>query len=207
MLMGVRDGGLKSGDWAVCVEDGVLKIAPAKFGQVREYGYKNAIHFKKAFGARYFGDEMWLIGVDSDFMKKVLFECADKTEEEVVDVCGKYREKREERKSKEARNWEKWQKLREKFDGVVIGIDSKIDVWDAGFSVRVLFGSDVTFAAKREFLKEHRVEFVKWVMHEVAGSRSAMRKVGDMAFYRPVEIVNLRGHEVEVKFEVKKEVA
>ena len=44
-------------------------------------------------------------------------------------------------------------------------------------------------------------------MHELAESKSVRRKIGDMRFYRPVEIINLRANEVEVKFEPKKEVA
>ena len=172
-----------------------------------EYGRKEEMKFKRAFGERYFGDKRFLIGVEDKYVTRILRECAGKSEEEVVGICKVYKDRREERRAEAAQKWEKWQKLREKFDGVVIGIDSRIDVYGAGFSVRVLFGSDVTFEGKRKFLSENRIEFVAWVMHELAESKSAARRIGDMKFYRPVEIVNLRGHEVEVKFEVKREVA
>ena len=198
--LGAWSGGL-GGDCLVYVENGVLRVRPTR----NAWGERTA--FKRAFGARFFGDESFLVGLDGEFVGRLLRECDGKSEEEVLAICDGYKEKREERRTREALAWEKWQKLRERFDGVVIGIDSKIDVYGAGFSVRVLFGSDVSFGGKKKFLAENKVEFVRWVMHELSESKSAMRKIGDMRFYRLVEIVNLRANEVEVKFEVKKEVA
>ena len=140
-------------------------------------------------------------------MDGFLFEADGKTVEEVCEIAQKRVEAREARNAEYYEKRRRWKKLREKFDGVVIGIDSKIDVYDVGFSVRVLFGSDITFAGKKKFLAENRVEFVKWVMHELTENKAARRKIGDIRFYKPVEIINLRAREVEVKFEVKGEVA
>lgn len=184
-------------------ERGDIRVRP-QTGAV--YG-RGPVEFKRAFGERYFGDCSFLVGVDGEYVDRILRECDGKTEDEVVKVCEKYRAMRNERKTEREKETEKWRKLREKFDGVVIGLDSKIDVYDAGFTVRVLFGSDIAFAGKKKFVAENRTEFLKWVMHELSESKRAMRKIGDMRYYRPVEIVVLRSSEVEVKFEVKKEVA
>jgi len=190
---------------SVAVIDGLLRLRYEP--GIKNLGYDERIAFKKAFGARYFGSESFLIGVADSYLDRVICLCIGKSEEEVVDICGWYRKKREERKAIEREKAEKWEGLREKFDGIVIGLDSKIDVYGDGFSVRVLFGSDVSFGGKKKFLAENRIEFVKWVIHELSESKNAMRRIGDMRFYRPVEIINLRAQEVEVKFEVKKEVA
>lgn len=190
---------------SVVVIDGLLRL---RFEPgIKNISYDDRIAFKRNFSARYFGSERFLMEVTDGFIDRVICLCIGKSEEDVVDICGWYRKKREERKAIEREKAEKWERLREKFDGVVIGIDSKIDVYETGFSVRVLFGSDVGFIGKKKFLAENRVEFMRWVIHELSESKNAMRRIGDMRFYRPVEIVNLRAQEVEVKFEIKKEVA
>ena len=172
----------------------------------RRLSYRDKMDFKRAIGGRLFGDTEYLIGLTDDFMDRVIKECVGKTEEEIARVTGRYRTYREIRRAERDKGFEKWAELREKFGGVVIGIDSEIDVYDVGFSCRVLFNTDLSFSERGKFLRENRVEFVRWVMSEISDSKGIKRKIGDIRFYRPVEMVNLRMNEVEVKFEVKKEV-
>ena len=184
-------------DVEVSIQDGVLAIKPA-FG-----GYK--LGFKRTFGERFFGDSGFLVGVVDEYVNRILGECEGKSEDEIRKIAEKYIGYRAERQAKEAQDREKWDALRKKFDGYVIGIDKKIDVYSMGFSVRVVFSSDVDFLRKSAFLKENRAEFLKWVMNEISDSKKIMGQIGDIKFYKPVEIINLRAREVEVKFGVKKE--
>jgi len=197
--IGYWDGGYRIGSYAVCLDNGIMFVK-------RDYSrnaWADRIDFKREFGKRYFGDPEFLIGTNNEYVSGILFECDGKDEDGVREVIRKYKDRREGYRTSEYRKRKEWEKLREKFDGIVIGIDSKIDVYGSGFSVRVLFGSDVSFGGKKKFLAENRIEFVRWVIHELSESKSAMKKIGDMRFYRPVEIINLRAQEVEVKFEIK----
>lgn len=188
-------------DYEVSLEDGVLTLRPC--GDA--WGAR--IAFKRAFGERYFGDSEFLVGCIGEYVDKILFSCVGKRDSEIREVVQKYVDYRKENRTKDDLEREQWEILKEKFDGAVIGLDKKIDVYETGFSVRVLFSSDMTFAGKAKFLRENRAEFIKWTMREIFKSARIMSKIGSMKFYRPVEIVNLRAQEVEVKFEVKKEVA
>ena len=196
-LIGYWDGGYRAGKYAVYLDDGVMFVN-------KEYvNVSWNLDFKREFGKRFFGDSEFLVGVVSEYVTGILFECDGKDENGVHEVIEKYKGKRDERRALWFKRQKEWEKLREKFDGIVIGVDSEIDVYDSGFSVRVLFSSDVTFAGRRQFLTENKKEFVRWVMNEIRNSKYLSRRIGDIKFYKPVEIINLRAHEVEVKFEVK----
>lgn len=197
-LIGYWDGGWKRGSYEVYVQNGELlleKTVTAKW-------YNNS-GFKRDFGELYFEDPEFLIGTSTEFVHKLLMECNGKDEKEIMEIVKKCKDKREENLTSDYRRQKEWEKLREKFDGIVIGVDREIDVYDSGFSVRVLFGSDVTFVGRRQFLTENKKEFVRWVMNEIRNSKYLSRMIGDIKYYKPVEIINLRAHEVEVKFEVK----
>ena len=192
----------------VSVDNGVLKVGyEFDRNKVYSHGHSDQLKFKREIGARYFGDPEYLIGVYEEWVTEFLVKYNGKNKEEAMAFCDAFRTVRDERRAKREAERKRWAETREKFDGFVIGIDSKIDIYESGFSVRVLFGSDVSFFGKKKFLAENKVEFLRWVIHELSESKNAMKKVGDMRFYRPVEIVNLRAQEVEVKFEIKKEVA
>jgi hypothetical protein len=200
-LIGYWYGGYRVGSYAVYLDHGVMFVN-------KEFvkGSWNK-DIKREIGKRFFGDSEFLIGVINEYVTGILFECDGKDEKGVREVIEKHKGRREERRAEWYKKREEWEKLREKFDGIVIGVDSQIDVFDSGFSVRVLFSSDVTFGGRKQFLAENKIEFVKWVMQEIRNSKAMTRRIGDMKFYKPVEIINLRAREVEVKFEVKKEVA
>ena len=198
-LIGYWDGGYRIGSYAVYLDHGVMFVN-------KEYcrnAWADRMDFKREFGKRYFEDSEFLVGTCNEYVTGILFECDGKDENGVREVIKKYKDKREANRTSDFRKQKEWKKLREKFDGIVIGLDSKIDVYATGFSVRVLFGSDVNFGGMKKFLSENKIEFVKWVMHEIGQSKAMARRIGDMRYYRPAEIINLRVPEVEVKFEVK----
>ena len=189
---------------SIFVEDGIFqRETDVKFC---EESYENRICFKKRLGEFLLGDERFFVGTDDMFVYRVVRECCGKSVEEAKEIARRYAGKRYERKAKEEEGQAKWEALRKKFSGYVIGLDHEADVFDAGFSVRVLFRSSSSFAERRAFLKENRIEFVRWVVHECGNDYWIKKRIGDIRFYKPVEMVALRAPEVEVKFEVKREV-
>lgn len=188
-------------DYEIVIDDGVMFLVPS-------YGaWERRVDFKRAFGQRFFGDSEFLIGCLGEFVDKIILECDGKDLDGVHKVAEKYVMLREQKRTRDFSEKKRWEVLRDKFDGAVIGLDKTVDVYNTGFSVRVLFSSEMTFAGKSRFLKENRIEFAKWVMAEIEKSKTITGKIGSIKFYKPVEIVNLRGSEVDVKFEIKREVA
>ena len=188
------------------LDDGILFLVPVSDGWERCVEYKD----KRAIGERFFGDSEFFNCCSSDFVDRIIdeiSECEGKDEDWIRKILRKYVDRREERRTREFSERKKWEALRDKFDGAVIGLDKTVDVYNTGFSVRVLFSSEMTFAGKSRFLKENRIEFVKWVMSEIEESKTITRRIGSIKFYKPVEIDNLRGLAVDVKFEIKREVA
>ena len=96
-----------------------------------------------------------------------------------------------------------WNKLDEQFKGYVVSLDNEIDVYRTGFSIRVLLSSRYTFAERRAFVKTYKKDLVLWAIEQLKESKKAMNKIGDLRFYKPVEIITLRSPEVEIKFEIK----
>lgn len=186
--------------YAVWVEDGVMRTMKV-FGIAGD----DRKQFKRDFGERFFGDSEFFIGVRDELMTSVLRECNGETLDGVEKVAEKYKARREERRAARREEDKRWDALRGKFGGAVIGIDKDIDVYASGFSVRVIFASDMNFKDRSKFLRENKSAFIKWVMAEIEDSKKISRRIGSVKFYKPVEITNLRVQEVEVKFDVKME--
>lgn len=155
---------------------------------------------KRNLSLKLFGDEFYLDYVAPEVIDRLLARVRDKGVEKAT-AC--FRQRREERAKKMEIEKQRWTNLREKFNGIVISMDSKIDVYSDGFSVRVLLNSETSFAERKSFLKENRAEFLKWLMYELSQNVKTSRRIGDIGFYKPVEMTLLRAPEVEVKFEVK----
>jgi len=158
---------------------------------------------KSELGKWLFGDAKYLIGVDSAYISKFILQSNGKNKQEVRSSAKEYFKDKEEHRTEEYIKKKKREELWKKFDGVVVGIDSEVDVYESGFSVRVLFGSDISFAERKKFIVENRADFLRWTMKEVSERKNVMKKIGDIRFYKPVEIINLRIPEADVKFEVK----
>ena len=169
--------------------------------------WSDRVGFKKRFGQEFFGDERYFIGVDYDVFTRLILSCDGKQMSDVQEIFAGWDERREKHRTRDAEQKKRWEALRDRFGGSVIGIDKDVDVYDTGFSIRVLFNSGMTFAERKAFLKEHQRDFLRWVMMEVGGSKKVSWEIGDIKFYRPVEMICLRVPEVEVKFEIKEGVA
>lgn len=163
-------------------------------------GYAMYSDVKRALSSELFGDAMYLDHVSDDAINYLL---GDVSRIGAEKAASQFRQRREERAEKMEIEKQRWDNLREKFGGIVISMDSKIDIYSTGFSVRVLLNSETSFAERKKFLKENRTEFLKWLMYELMRNVKTSRRIGDISFYKPVEMTLLRVPEVEVKFEVK----
>ena len=190
---------VRRGTYRFFVEDGVLKLEKAQRNEASD--------IKEVIGTRYFNDAGYFKHCDSGMLPGILLMC----EGLPVSVLDREMEQFNIRREARAKRYEeeaaRWENLKSRFGGMVIGIGKDVDVFDTGFSVRVIFRSDLSFADRKKFLQESKRKFLEWVMFEVRRDFRIKQKIGDFGFYKPVEIVNLRVPEVEVKFEVKKEVA
>lgn len=156
---------------------------------------------KAEISARLFGDAKFLNKVDDDAIGSLLKRANVIGQDAAVE---EFRRKRKKRQDSEKAAQEHWQKIFERFGGTVIGMDAKIDVFATGFSVRVLFNSSVGFDGRKKFIVENQRDFLLWLMDEIKDSKRIMKRIGDMSFYKPVEIINMRQvNEAEVKFEIK----
>lgn len=170
-------------------------------------GYYEDIERKRKIGRILIGDDSFFMHCKDEYIWKIL-RCLDGLGlDEANEFVENLVREREDKKREEILEREKYQKIREKFSGYVIGIDKEIDVFQTGFSVRVLFKSDESFENRKRFVKENTKEFVKYVIGELEDSKKVTNRIGDMKFYKPVSIVTLRSAEVEVKFEVKRDIA
>ena len=100
---------------------------------------------------------------------------------------------------------EAWRDLRRRFGGKILGIDRKyINIHPNGFSVRVSMRSD-PIESRRLFVEEHRDEILAWCMEVLKnGQLGIMKKVSDLSYYAPSEIIVLQSGEIEIFFDVKK---
>ena len=96
-----------------------------------------------------------------------------------------------------------WENLREQFDNYVIGLDKEIDVYDSGFSVRILMSSSNDFEKRKAFVKEQRNEIIEWTIQELEKKNRFIKRIGDLTYYKPAEITILRTPNIDIKFELK----
>ena len=88
-------------------------------------------------------------------------------------------------------------------NNIIIGLENEIDVFETGFSVRVLCNSQTTQQKRKKFLEENKREFLIWIIEAIQEKKRITNKIGDVCFYEPTEIIFLKIPEVEIKFEVK----
>ena len=98
----------------------------------------------------------------------------------------------------------RWEKLSDTSRLFIIGVDRRfIDVFPTGFSIRVSLTSDKSFKDQKMFAKENGKEILRYAINEIPHIPKINKKIGDIKFYKPVEITVLRTNELDVKFEVK----
>jgi len=187
----------------VFIEDGVFRIETR-----RGHSYHSDwVLLKRNLGKRFYGDEEFLMYMDYRQLSRMLRSFDGKTVDEIMVITEADIEDRKRRAEIRKREMEKWESLRDRFGGYVISIERTADVYETGFSVRVLMKTEKSFSERRQFIRENQKDFLMWVMNEITDCPRIMKKIGDIGFYKPVEIVTLRIPETEIKFEVKGELA
>lgn len=184
------------------LDNDVIKTESVNYVLSHDFRKNWARQRKSIIGKIFFGDEEYFRTSTFKYISGFLKECSGKS----VEVARKHAS--EILAKKEAGQYgQEWIDTRRRFGGMVIGIDSNIDVFPTGFSVRCLLNSGHDFSARRDFVRENGKELVKYVREEVGKARWAMKKIGDLRFYRVSEVTVLRVPEVELKFEVKRVVS
>ena len=193
----------KNEECAVYVDNGVFRLEKRK-----EYSrHCDWVKLKGELGERYFGDRGFLMYMDYSQLSRLLKEFNGKSDEEVKAVASRFVERKKIRAEKRAVETKKWKQLNEKFGGYVISIERTADIYETGFSVRVLMKTEKTFEERKRFIKENGKDLILWAMNEITECPKIMSKIGDIRYYKPVEIVTMRIPETEIKFEVKGELA
>ena len=181
-------------------ENGVLDMWKSGYSR----SYDEDMELKNELGKRYFGNELYFRFVNPDHISNLLEGCVGKSEAELRRTLDAFDARRKNRIAKQRNEAESWDQTRERFGGIVLNLDKRVDVYSTGFSVRVILSSQIDFAQRKAFVTANRKELVRWTMDELSGQTRTMKRLGDLRFYRPVEITVLRAPEVEIKFEVKR---
>lgn len=182
------------------LEDGILRMQPVstKYRCSEERGDKSQL------GVRFFNDDRYFNHVDPRSISAIFASCVGEPEAALKKQMDSFDERRREREEKKSADAAKWERLKDRFNGAVIGLDHEMDVYRTGFSVRVLLDTGMSFPQRRAFIKENKAELISWVMRELSENAGAAKRIGSLRFYRPSEITVLRAPEAEIKFEVKK---
>lgn len=99
---------------------------------------------------------------------------------------------------------QKWEDLRSQFGGLILGIDKKFfRSFPSGFAVRVMLKAATPVNVQRSFVEKNREDILLWIMEEIRKTPALMRKIGDLDFFTPTEVILLQNNEMEILFEGK----
>lgn len=96
----------------------------------------------------------------------------------------------------------------EEFQKCVLLLSKEIDVYTTGFTVWILVGPKAfsSVEEKAAFLKTYKKQLVIYARNEILAKKNFIRKIGDLRYYRPVELAFAKTSEIAVKFELKEEI-
>ena len=118
------------GIYEMFVDGGIVRVKKLdNVANVNERGYGQYKDIKLNLGERHMGDRDFFKGVDYDLVLKLIFRMDGKEEVELIDAIKEWKEKREERQRAEAEQMDEWRALKERFGGMVIGLDRKVDTY------------------------------------------------------------------------------
>lgn len=93
--------------------------------------------------------------------------------------------------------------LNNRFNGYVIGLAKDFYTYNSGFSIRLLLSSEHSFSERKKFAKNNKKEIIKYALQMISQNKRLIKEIGDIRYYKPVEIVTCKIPEIEIKFEVK----
>lgn len=110
-----------------------------------------------------------------------------------------------ERKKREERDRE-YSVIRDRFNGNIIGIDSKfLFATDKDTSIRLQLRV-MPYAEQMAFVRKNKKNILDFVVEYISSKPRLMRQIGAWGFWRVSDIIVTRSSEVEIKFSVKKEI-
>ena len=96
-----------------------------------------------------------------------------------------------------------WKRLRARFDGAVLGLDKVVDVYEGGFSIRIILKSTMSFSERRWFVRDHKYDLAKWVVQEIKARDELRSQIKGIGSFIPKDIIILNIPELEIEFEAK----
>lgn len=93
-----------------------------------------------------------------------------------------------------------WKRLKDRFDGVILGLDKVIDIYEEGFSIRIILKSTASLDERREFVKKKKGDIARWVCEDIASKDELVNQIGNINDYAPKELLVLKIPELEIKF-------
>ena len=184
-------------------ENGIIR---KKFG--KEYKEQYADGLLKEYQQE-IKEEMIADGYNlrNDYFVRLLQTYANKPWTDLLNYIQKRIELKEYNRQKQAEKDKRWADLYKKFNGKILGLDIKhFDVYDKGFSVEIVMSSGLSREERLEYVKTHKKDIIKWCMEEIGKEDKLTKKIGDVSYYKPSEIVIMKNPRVMVSFVVKKEV-
>ncbi len=137
------------------------------------------------------------------FVRAILQPCVGKTTDELDSYAKAILEKNNAKRALETAKKRSWEDCDEDFKSFVVGLDSTLFLYDAGFSVRLVISSARSFEERRNFVKRRGRDILKWTAQELMLNPRSAGQIGDIRFYKPVTIGVMRVPQIEIKYEVK----
>lgn len=87
----------------------------------------------------------------------------------------------------------------------VATVDKKIDIYSTGFTARVYLRPTnfLNFEGQKTFVRKYTKNLVAYAKIKISMNINAMRKIGNLAYYKVCEVTLTRTNSVVIKFELK----
>ena len=88
---------------------------------------------------------------------------------------------------------------RSQFGGMIIGLDKKFfRTFPTGFAVRMMVKATVPVNEQRAFVEKKREHILLWIIDEIMRTPVLLKKIGDLEYFKPTEVILLQNNEMEV---------
>lgn len=125
----------------------------------------------------------------------------------IIDAIKNYyfvtKKDRSNRRIEERKEERDYQFVYDELDGLIVGIDKKINITDKDFSVRLILKSSHDFEKRKKIFKEKKKEIIGYVKREIERDKTKMKRLGDLNYYYCSEIILLKAPQAEMIFTIK----
>ena len=82
---------------------------------------------------------------------------------------------------------------------MIIGLDKKFfRTFPTGFAVRMMVKATVPVNEQRAFVEKKREDILLWIIDEIMRTPVLLKKIGDLEYFKPTEVILLQNNEMEV---------